>query len=204
MAIGPGTRVGPYEIRSLLVSADGGALRRVLEAQALNTVTWSPDGREIAYTAPAGSLPALFRVPVAGGTPVRIPTPGGATSPAWSPARNLLAYLRVRPGQASVALVTPDGQDVKTDALGSERFTQGTLAWSPDGRAIAGTIDPGTFGDSGVWALTLNGTPAPGPLATLAHGQRARGVTWLRDGQGLIISVLERTSDIVLFDQGSQ
>ncbi len=186
-----------------VVSADGGALRRIINAQVLNTVTWSPDGRELAYAAPAGSLPALFRVPVAGGPLVRIQTPGGATSPAWSTARNVIAYLRVKPGQSSVALVTPDGQEVKADALVAPRFSQGTLAWSPDGRSIAGTIDPGTFGATGVWTQTLDGAPTTGPLTELAHLQRPRGVTWLRDGKGLIISVLERTSDIVLFDQGS-
>jgi len=187
-----------------VVNADGGALRRVIEAQALNTVTWSPDGREIAYAAPAGSVPALFRVPVAGGAPVRIPTPGGATSPAWSAARNLIAYLRVRPGQSSLALVTPSGEEVKAEALDTLRFSQGTLAWSEDGRSLAGTTDPGTFGDSGVWVRDVDTPRAPGQLTTdLPHGQRLRGVTWLPNGKGLIIGVLERTSDIVLFDQGS-
>jgi len=170
--------------------------------QALNTVTWSPDGREIAYAAPAGSVPALFRAPVVGGAPVRIPTPGGATSPAWSVARNVIAYLRGKPGQSSVALVTPAGEEVKAEALVAPRFSQGTLAWSADGRFLAGTIDPGTFGASGVWALDLD-TPRAGQLTELPHGQRLRGVTWLPNGKGLIIGVLERTSDIVLFDQGS-
>jgi Tol biopolymer transport system component len=187
-----------------VVNADGGALRRVIEAQALNTVTWSPDGREIAYAAPAGPVPALFRVPVAGGAPVRIPTPGGATSPTWSVARNVIAYLRVRPGQSSVALVTPTGQEVKAEALISPRFSQGTLAWSVDGRSLAGTIDPGTFGASGVWVLDVDSPRVPARLTEVPHGQRPRGVTWSPDGKGLIIGVLERTSDIVLFDQGSQ
>jgi Periplasmic component of the Tol biopolymer transport system len=186
-----------------VVNADGGALRRVIEAQALNTVTWSPDGREIAYAAPAGSVPALFRVPVAGGAPVRIPTPGGATSPAWSAARNVIAYLRVKPGQSSVALVTPSGEEVKAEALVTNRFSQGTVAWSADGRSIAGTTDPGTFGDSGVWVLDVDTPRAPAQVTDLPHGQRLRGVTWLPNGKGLIIGVLERTSDIVLFDQGS-
>jgi TolB protein len=186
-----------------VVNADGGALRRVIAAQVLNTVTWSPDGRELAYAAPAGSVPALFRVTSAGGAPVRIPTPGGATSPTWSAARNLIAYLRVRPGQSSVELVTPTGEEAKAEALVTPRFSQGTLAWSADGRSLAGTIDPGTFGASGVWVLDVDTPGAPGQLTELPHGQRPRGVTWLPNGKGLIFGVLERTADIVLFDQGS-
>jgi Tol biopolymer transport system component len=185
-----------------VVNANGGALQHVLAVQALTTLSWSPDGREIAYAAPAGSVPALFRVPVAGGTPVRIPTPGGATSPAWSAARNVIAYLSVRPGQSALALVTPTGEAVNAPGLTAARFSQGTLAWSADGKHIAGTIDPGTFGTSGIWVREID-SPAGSQTAELGHGQRARGLTWLPDGKGLIISVLERTSDIVLFDQGS-
>ena len=62
--------------------------------------------------------------------------------------------------------------------------------------------EAGAAGAAAVY-LDIDTPGTAGQLTDLPHGQRPRGVTWLPNGKGLIIGVLERTSDIVLFDQGS-
>lgn len=50
--------------------------------------TWSPNGRVIMFTretAGEGGQPALFSVDISGRNLRRVPTPGGASDPAWSP-----------------------------------------------------------------------------------------------------------------------
>ena len=185
---------------------DGGPPRRVITAQVLDTVSWSPDGRELVYAAPAGDVPGLFRVPATGGSPIRIRTPAGATAPNWSAARNLIAYIEARrgsagtPTQAQPAFVSPAGEPVRSiPAL--PPLTNGSLAWSPDGRFLAGVSDPGAV-RGGVWILPLEPAAAPRRLLQASGDQRFRGVAITAAGDGLIIGLQDRTADIVLFDQG--
>jgi Tol biopolymer transport system component len=192
--------------RSLwVIDADGGIPRHVCNAQILNTVTWSPDGSALVYAAPSGRAPALFEVPVAGGTPRRIPTPGGATAPNWSPSRDVIAYIEPQlavgttPTLAKVAFVTRIGQVLLPPLTEGPSLGNGSLAWSPDARTLAGIVDPGGAA-AAVWAIPLEG-PAR-RLVQLSTDKRPRGVTWAPDGKRLIIGLVERSADIVLFDQG--
>jgi TolB protein len=72
-----------------LLSVDTGELRVVVPAadEPLNQVTWSPDGRFLAYTAVMGADFAtleLRTVPATGGEPTTL-TVGDSQSPAWQP-----------------------------------------------------------------------------------------------------------------------
>ena len=191
-----------------LVAADGSDLRMVAEAQVLDGLTWSPDGRELAYSAPAGSAPGIFRVAVAGGSAVRVPTSEGATSPSWSVSRNLIAYVSNSPpkpggqSRAVLAVVSPEGQPVPTPWGEEPRIANGAVAWSPDGREIAAVSNPGQT-ESVIWIFRMDTANPPRQVVKLAANRRGRGLTWLPDQTRLIFGLLERTSDIVLFDQGS-
>jgi Tol biopolymer transport system component len=189
------------------VSAEGGPARRVLVVNALNTITWSPDGREIAYAAPAGSGPGLFRVAVEGGTaPVRIPTPTAATSPHWSTTTGRLAYVASvlstpsTPGRTWPALAGPAGEPI--DRPREPVLGNGMVAWSPDGRSLAGISIPGVTNAS-VWVIPVEPPGAPRRLIEFLGDERPRGITWMPDGQRLVIGFQERTADIVMFDSGS-
>jgi eukaryotic-like serine/threonine-protein kinase len=187
-----------------VTDVDGGAPRHVVTAQVLDTLTWSPDGREIVYAAPVGETPGLFGVPSAGGPSRRIPTPAGATAPAWSAAANQIAYLQPRrPGESPtvgthVNFVTATGQVPRPPIAEGPPISNGSIAWSPDGRSLAGVAVPGGMRAS-VWVLPLNG--APRRLIELSKDGRLRGVTWTPDGAHVIIGLVERTSDIVLFER---
>jgi Tol biopolymer transport system component len=81
------------------------------------------------------------------------------------------------------------------------RLSNGTVAWSADGRMIVGLSQLGA-GPSSILLFDMDGTTAPRLLLTLSPSQRCRGVTWLPDKSKIIVGLSDRTSDIVLFDQG--
>ena len=151
--------------------------------------------------------PAKLRVPTTEVTNVEV-SAAGATSPHWSAARNLIAYIEYTPPtpttplQSRLAFVTPAGQGVVPGWTESPRLANGIAAWSPDGRSVATLSDPGGI-ESTVWIYDMHGDGAPRRLIRLANNQRPRGISWLPDNRHVMIGLAERTSDIVLFDQGS-
>ena len=66
-----------------------GSEERLLTASFLDEgPTWSPNGRVVMFTretAGAGGAPALYSVDITGRNLKRVPTPGAASDPAWSP-----------------------------------------------------------------------------------------------------------------------
>ena len=191
-----------------MVATDGSGIRKVLDAQVIDSIAWSPDGTELAYSVPEGTAPAIFRTHVRGGAPVRIPTLGGATSPSWSSTRNLIAYISSslpKGGEvprAVLGLMTPDGRAVVTPWGDGPRLGNGAVAWSPDGQQLAGMSNSGQI-ESGVWVYRFDSGTPPRQILEIEAKQRGRGIAWLPDSSKLILGVSERSSDIVLFDQGS-
>jgi Tol biopolymer transport system component len=189
-----------------MVSADGGAPRRVIGAAVLNTITWSPDGREIVYSAPRGGTVSLFRVPVGGGAPAVIPTATAASAPHWSPVTNMIAYTAsvlpsaAQPGRTWVALARPSGEPVPLAY--EQRLGNGLVAWSPDGKYVAGIGIPGGA-KAEAWIIAIADQKPPVRLIEFGEEERPRGITWTPDGRSVIFGLQRRTADIVLFDSGS-
>jgi hypothetical protein len=72
-----------------LVSRDGGSPRKLINAETLGALSWSPDSSRIVYAAGTSEWPGLWTVSVADGS--REPFhAGSASEPAWSPTRDRL------------------------------------------------------------------------------------------------------------------
>jgi Tol biopolymer transport system component len=187
------------------VPRDGGVPNHVVDAQVLDALTWSPDGREIAFAAPDGDVPHLFRVAVTGGTPQRIVTPGPAVAPSWSASKNLIAYLESRrapdaaPNIAHVILITPEGRVAGDFISQTPSLSNGLVAWSHDGRYLAGYSDPGGALGS-LWVVDVDRQSAQ-LVIELPPDRRFRGVTWSPGNDRIIFGVQQQISDLVLFDQ---
>jgi Tol biopolymer transport system component len=91
---------------------------------------WNPDGRWIALACRWDSGNALFRIPAAGGEPVRVYDRQAACEPHWSPDGQRLVYET----ETHICTISPDGKKnrIITYFGGVQRYGR----FSPDGRSI--------------------------------------------------------------------
>lgn len=98
-------------------------------------VSWSPDGRSIAYSTDRGGATNVWVRDVSAGSERQLSTNGGVM-PTWSPDGAEIAYLGGGPGLGG-------GLTVANVASGASRVVRGGLnspgrpSWAPDGRSIA-------------------------------------------------------------------
>jgi Tol biopolymer transport system component len=185
-----------------IVPANGGTRRQILLADLFDTLGWSRDATKIVYAAPEGDTPGLFTVSVRDGQTSRLPTPGPAVSPAWSPREDVIAYIEPRGGArgAQVRFVTADGEPAYTEMRDLPvQAGNGTVAWSPDGKWLVMVGLPGNRAGY-IWLLEPGGSTPPRQLIELPAGVYVRGVTWSRDGSSIIVGFVDAAGDIVLFD----
>ena len=187
------------------MSADGGIPEQLVTAQVIDRLAWSPDGRQIAYATTINDRPTLQLVNLANRTIQRLATPGPALSP-FSFTNDTIGYLEPFPGSPGkpnvnhVAFVRTNGESVPDEALRSLSVANGFAVISPDGRRLAGVVDPGGAAGS-IWVADLVSGTGFQKMADLPFDVRPRGAAWTHDGDSLIVGTSRRTSHLVLFDQ---
>jgi Tol biopolymer transport system component len=155
---------------------------------------WSPDGAWIAVGGHARDGEGLFKVPAAGGPPVRL-AHGAAANPVWSPDGALIVYAGpFGLGQVSLFAVRPDGAPAN---LGPLRARPGGYRFRPGGGSLVYLPRPESLD---FWELDL------------ASG-RSRAVTRLEnrgvlrtfdvspDGTHIVFDRAEQHSDVVLIER---
>ncbi|HSY33249.1 MAG TPA: S9 family peptidase [Verrucomicrobiae bacterium] len=160
-------------------------------------INFSPDGKEICFTAVADKVEALstngelFIVPVTGGEAKKITTNAGFDgNPVYSPDGNYIAYhAQLTPGYEADRwrVMRYDRHTEKTEDL-TEKFDRSAdgLAWSPDSKMIYFTAENETL--SPIYALDAHGGVEPKKI--VAEGFNT-AVSISRDGK---IMAFERTS----------
>jgi dipeptidyl aminopeptidase/acylaminoacyl peptidase len=129
-------------------------------------LSWSPDGRHLAYTTDDGGGTRATWVVRPGSAPFRL---ARGTFLVWSPDGLRLAGTRTVGGQAETAVAHLFGGRVDPVT----RHDSGVFGWSPDGRWLGLHRSSSVFGGS-VWAVPASG----GSPVRLTQGDDASSPSW--------------------------
>ena len=160
-----------------------------------NGTTISNDGEFVYYVGMTRGNPngTLYRIPILGGPPRKI-VERIRTPISFSPDGSQFAFGREDEQQASVLMIgNTDGSGERTLAVrkGNDWFSPDGPGWSPDGRFVA----VGAGSDTGGTHMTVVAySVADGSEKQItSHKWRGdvRRVSWLKDGSGLVLPVLE-------------
>ncbi len=160
--------------------------------------TWSPDGRQFAFSALRQGRDVLVLLDVERARIVRehaIPGVSEITNPTWSPDGRTLVVSGLRGGVSDLYAV--NAETGRSEQLTDDRFADLQPAFSPDGRTIAFVTDRGvtdfatfTFGDVRL-ALMDVGSREIRTLAPLGDGKNINP-QWSADGRAVFF-VSDRT-----------
>ncbi len=169
---GPGD--GEYAL--YVVGTDGCGVRRLTRSIA-GSPSWSPDGRWIAYdTSGAGEI---WKVHPNGTGRTRIARGAQSETPAWSPDRGRIAFVRhQRSGRGQIWIMGVDGSGATV--LHQDRgASDKEPVWSHDGKRLAFVASAGKRS----WVEVIN---ADGSHArTVRTGSDPRSPTWLPSDTGI-------------------
>ena len=154
---------------------------------------WSPDGTWIVTGGRDAQGPALFKIPVDGGAPVRL-VAGQAVNPVWSPDGNLIVYAgRSVIGQVELLGVRPDGTPVE---LPHVLVRPGGYRFLPNG---TGLVYLPRIPSLDFWLLDF-ATKKSRPLTRLSNQGALRTFDITPDGKYIVFDRSRQNSDIVLID----
>src|SRR6266851_4444331 len=203
-----------------VVPADGSAAPRDLtpganydvppdERSGPGDINFSPDGKEMCFTAVTDKMEAistngdLFIVPVAGGEARRITTqPGFDGNPVYSPDGKYIAYhAQLTHGYESDRwrVMLYDRQSGKNENL-SEGFDRSAneLAWSPDSKTIYFTAENET--QQPVYAMAARAGAEPKKILADTYNS---AISFTRDGKTLVFERASLTTPSEVFAAGS-
>ena len=142
---------------------------------------WSPDGNEIAFGAPSGDAPGVWKIDARGGTPEPFSDTSLSRDLAWAPGSSILYQ---RPGNSALHFLDPAGgaETPFMDDAGGGADPLMFFSWlaspeySPDGGQVAFSC---TCPDGeGLWVVSLRGSSR-----TMIHDDiEAMPVGWSADG----------------------
>ena len=150
-----------YPDRALFqVPTLGGTPKKLLENLTASPVTFSPDGKQFAFTRVARGKEAMLMIANADGTNERKLTahknpPEGISSPAWSPDGKRITYVLSNFDSNDATVFEAQVADGSTKPLTTQRwFRVSRLAWLSDGSGLLMLAPPGQRFGAQIWFLS--------------------------------------------------
>jgi len=196
VAFALGRRNGKQQMH--VMASDGTGLHPLSShIDARGTASWSPEGEWIVTGGSDRDGPGLFKLPVNGGSPVRIAT-GSFLDPVWSPRGDLIVYCGTQVFTLTPLLaVHPDGTPEKLPDINVQR--EGERArFVPDGRGLVYMLGS-TLAEQDFWLLDLH-TMRSRRLTRLRNAAVMQSFDITPDGGRIVFDRLQGNSGIVLID----
>ncbi|HTM57993.1 MAG TPA: hypothetical protein VL123_06215, partial [Candidatus Udaeobacter sp.] len=139
-----------------LLDARGGSARRLTDNRGIDTSpSWSPTGREIAFTSDRSGTPQVYVMDRDGGNVRRLTFDASYTdSPAWSPKGDRIAFVARTSDGFEIDVCKADGSDLRHVVTGGSNENP---HWSPDGRHLLFASNRG--GATGLYVSDLDDRP---------------------------------------------
>jgi len=168
---------------------NGRRIARLASSTAAQVVV-TPDDRFVLHTSLVGGTPAIWMVPIEGGTPTKL---ADGSSAAVSPDGASIGFAAQPPGgRGSLVVCKLSDCRSSSQTIGVAEFREQPLNWTPDGRGVA-------FAREGnLWVQEPGGGP-PRQLTRFDDNRPIRSFAWSKDGTRLAIARSSVTNDIVLF-----
>ena len=179
------------------MAADGTRARAVAESlDVRGAASWSPDGKWIAVAAEDGKGARLFKVPLGGGSPVRL-VDSVSSNPAWSPDGRFILYSGTpRARNVPVKAVTPDGKSFSIPQLSVDRNGD-SYRFVPDGKRLV--VKQGGFRRQDFWLVDLT-TGRRRQITRLKPGESLQRFDVSPDGQRVVFERVWENADVVLIE----
>jgi Tol biopolymer transport system component len=180
-----------------MVPSEGGSARRLVQADAVDFVSWAPDNRRLVYAAPDGADLKLWVMSIDGSAPAPIAGVSGRV-PAWSRTGDVIAYVATRDDLPELRFVSTDGREARAPAPLGEVGVPTAIGWSPDGAQIALVNLPGREAAE-AWLLTIGGNGLR-KLAEFSAPAELEGIAWTPDGRSVLVGRRDFETEVVLID----
>lgn len=187
--------------RSALSCANADGSNVLLIADSLDVrgaPSWSPDGKWIAIGVREGDAIHVFKLPLAGGAPVRL-VQEFSSDPVWSPDGSVILYSGTPRGRSvPVHVVRPDGAPASPTfgTLIVDRLSD-SYRFLPDGSGLV--VKLGGFRHQDFWLVDLR-TGARRQLTQLKAGESIRRFDISRDGRRILFERADENSDVALIE----
>jgi Tol biopolymer transport system component len=180
-----------------VLSSDGAELQPIAEGiDPQGSSCWSPDGRWIVTGGSGATGPGLFKIPLDGGSPVRL-VAGQALNPVWSPDGSLIVYAGTNVRTfAPLLAIHPDGTSVALPEISLRRLGD-RVRFLPGGKSLI--YMQGLLASQDFWLLDLASMKSR-PLTRLQNRAAMQTFDVTSDGKQIVFDRLRENSEVVMID----
>jgi serine/threonine protein kinase/WD40 repeat protein len=180
-----------------LVSADGAVHRTVAEGiDVRGTSAWSPDAKWIVTGGTDAQGAGLFKIPVAGGDPVRLVS-GPAYNPSWSPDGDLIVYEGQQVATSPLLAVHADGRPRTLPSIRVPSGGGGRSRFLPSGKGLV-YLQQGPAVQN-FWLLDLT-TDTSRQITRLSNPASVNAFDITPDGSRIVFDRVRENADLRLID----